>query len=188
MKPITYSLQFRGQAVELDGVLHKQASAPGCALITSLAHDGVAGSFVWSPGTEEAFFESELAFTDRDGFEEQGTIVFSRGHSLRVDGRGRLSASPDPHLRQGTVVWEVTGGEGQFAQASGRITSNFFLSDTGDLTENQLGVIFATPHRGTPLRQPLPSPPEPGGLADVIGASHRPSTERLRSTDKEETS
>lgn len=38
----------------------------------------------------------------------------------------------------------VAGDEGQFEGANGRITSNFFLSDTGELTENQLGVMFAS--------------------------------------------
>ena len=39
-------------------------------------------------------------------------------------------------------MWRVDGGEGQFAGASGYITSNFTLSDTGDVTDNQFGVIF----------------------------------------------
>jgi hypothetical protein len=143
MKPITYSLQFRGQASEFEDGLRKQASAPGCALVTSLTPTGAEGSFVWAPGEEEAYFESTLAFTGEQGFEERGTIVFARVHTLHVQGYGQLATSPDAHLRQGTVVWEVAGGEGQFEGASGRITSNFFLSDTGELTENQLGVIFA---------------------------------------------
>lgn len=145
MKPITYSLQFRGHATELEAGLHKQARAPGCALVTSLSRTGVAASFVWAPGEEEAFFESTVAFADDDVFEERGTIVFSRGHVLRIDGRGRLEPSEEEHLRHGTVVWTVSGGYGQFVGASGRVTSNFFVSDTGDLTENQLGVIFTSP-------------------------------------------
>jgi hypothetical protein len=149
MKPITYSLQFRGQATQLDRGLRKEASAPTCALMTSLTSDGVEGRYVSAPGEEEAFFASTLAFTDMDGFEEEGTIIFSRGNTVRIRGRGQLSASHDPHLLHGTVVWEVAGGEGQFEGASGRITSNFFLSDTGDLTENQLGVIFATGSRAS---------------------------------------
>jgi hypothetical protein len=143
MKPITYSLQFRGQAAQLERGLQKQARAPGCALVTSLTHAGVQGTFVWAPDDDEAFFESTLTFTDRGGFDEAGTIVFSRGHSLRVLGRGQLASSADTQLLHGTVVWEVAGGEGQFENASGRITSNFLLSETGELTENQLGVIFA---------------------------------------------
>jgi hypothetical protein len=142
MKPITYSLQFRGLAAELEGGLRKQASAPGCALVTSLTHEGVTGSFVWAPGQDEAFLESTLAFTGREAFEERGTIVFAHGHALHIRGRGRLAPSSDPHLRHGTVTWEIVGGDGQFEGASGRITSNFLVSDTGDLTENQLGVIF----------------------------------------------
>jgi hypothetical protein len=147
MRPITYALQFRGQADELEGGLRNQARAPGCALVTSLTPEGVDGGFVWAPGAEEAYFESALTVTDEESFEGRGTILFSRGHALHVRGRGQFTPSPDPHLRQGTVVWEVAGGEGQFEGASGRITSNFFLSDTGDLTDNQLGVIFADGRR-----------------------------------------
>jgi hypothetical protein len=142
VKPITYSLQFRGHAAERSAGLQKHARAPGCALVTSLGPDGVDGGFVWAPDGDEAYLESELVFTGDESFEERGRIVFARGHALRIEGRGVLSASPDPHLSQGTVVWTVGGGDGQFEGASGRITSSFFLSDTGDLTENQLGVVF----------------------------------------------
>ena len=57
---------------------------------------------------------------------------------------GRRGDSPDPHLKHGTVMWEVDGGEGQFAGARGRITSNFFASDMGDPTDNHFGVIFVS--------------------------------------------
>jgi hypothetical protein len=142
MKPITYSLQFRGQATRLAECLRKEARAPTCALMTSLSPDGVHGHYVWASGDDEAFFTSTLAITDGDTFEEEGTIVFSRGNAVRIRGRGQLAATPDPHLLQGAVIWDVSSGDGQFAGASGQITSNFFLSDTGDLTDNQLGVIF----------------------------------------------
>jgi hypothetical protein len=36
----------------------------------------------------------------------------------------------------------VDGGEGQFAGASGLITSNFFVSDSLDVTDHHYGVIF----------------------------------------------
>jgi len=147
MRPITYSLQFRGQAAERAGGLQKHVRAPGCALVTSLGPGGVEGSFVWAADDEEAFLESTLVFTGNESFEERGRIVFARGHSILIEGQGQLFASPDPHLSQGTVVWTVTGGDGQFHEASGRITSTFLLSDTGDLTENQLGVIFANGSR-----------------------------------------
>lgn len=147
MKPITFSLQFRGQVARFEGDLRKHARAPGCALVTSLTADGLSGRFVSARSDEEALFESRLAFREHGGFEEAGMIVFARGHSLRISGRGELAPSADPDLRQGTVVWKVNGGQGHFEGASGLITSNLLLSLTGDLTENQLGVIFAPAHR-----------------------------------------
>jgi hypothetical protein len=147
VKPITFSLQFRGQVAEFEGDLRKEARAPGCALVTSLTADGPAGRFVWDPGDEEALLESTLAFHDERRFDEAGRIVFALGNSLRIRGRGRLAPSADPDLRQGTVVWSIDGGHGHFDRASGLITSNFLLSASGDLTENQLGVIFAPAHR-----------------------------------------
>jgi hypothetical protein len=145
MRPITYSLQFRGQTEELAGGLRKRGLAPGCSLVTNLTPRGVDARYVWSPDDDEALLESTVVFTEGDGFRESGTIFFSRGHVLHLRGRGQLARSADPHLRHGTVVWEVAGGAGQFDGANGRVTSNFFLSDAGELTENQLGVIFAAP-------------------------------------------
>lgn len=79
-------------------------------------------------------------------FESIGSINFGTRHVLRFHARdGRLEPTPDAHLRQGTATAEVEGGSGQFANASGRITSNFFLSDTGELTDHQLGLVFIGP-------------------------------------------
>ena len=143
MKPTTFSLQFRGQVAEVRGGLRKEARAPGGALVTSLRSDGPHGRFVWAAGNEEAFFESTLTFGQDGRFEEVGTIAFAVGNRLRIRGRGRMSPSADPDLRQGTVVWRIDGGDGHFQGSSGLITSNFLLSATGDLTENLLAVVFA---------------------------------------------
>jgi hypothetical protein len=143
VKPITFSLQFRGQVAEFEGELRKQARAPGCALVTSLTADGPAGRFVWAPGDEEALLESTLRFQDERRFDEAGTIAFARGNILRIRGRGRLAPSANPDLRQGTIVWRIEDGDGHFQGATGLITSNFLLSATGDVTENQLAVVFA---------------------------------------------
>jgi hypothetical protein len=40
------------------------------------------------------------------------------------------------------VIWRVEDGEGQFAGASGLITSNFTLNATGELIDNHFGLIF----------------------------------------------
>ena len=66
---------------------------------------------------------------------------------FRSVGLGRLVACPDPNLKHGTVIREVEGGDGQFAQAEGLITSNFLVSDTGEVTDNHLGVIFVHERR-----------------------------------------
>ena len=147
MKPITFALQFRGQVAQFEGDLRKQARAPGCALVTSLTAAGPAARFVWAPGDEEALLESTLAFQDERRFDEAGTIAFATGNALRIRGRGRLAPSAAPDLRQGTIVWSIEGGDGRLEGSSGLITSNFLLSATGDLTENQLAVLFANVRR-----------------------------------------
>jgi hypothetical protein len=144
-RPVTFSLQFRGQGDWLDGRLRKHATAPGCALVTSVTAEGPTGHFVFAPDDDEALFVATLAFSDEDSFREEGTIAFSRANTIRTGGRGQLEASPDRHLRHGSVTSRVMGGEGALLGVRGLITSNFLLSDTGELTENQLGVMFVRP-------------------------------------------
>jgi hypothetical protein len=169
---MTYALQFRGQVAPLTDGFRKHGRSPGCALVTSLARTGPDVRYVWAEDEVEAVLESTLRFEDREAFSEEGTLHFAPGHALEVRGRGFLVGSPDPCLRQGTTVWEVLGGTGALAGASGWITSNLLLSETGDLTESQLGVIFRDATALTP----------PGaGTRDVPGASRcspaRPSSE-----------
>ncbi len=137
-------MQFRGEATSsATGALSAAMTAPSCRLVTTIDADGVHGSFEPAPG-EEATFRSRLFFADPSSHDERGTLVFGGGHVLHVHrvGTGVLRTSSDPHLRHGTAMWEVERGEGQFEDASGRISSNFFVSDTGELTDNQVGVIF----------------------------------------------
>jgi hypothetical protein len=98
-----------------------------------------------------ARLESEMVFEDATTFREQGTIVFGPDSELRFRtlGTGHLAPSPNPGLRHGTVTWELDGGSGRFAGASGRITSNFTVTDEGEVTDEHLGLIFlATSQRG----------------------------------------
>jgi len=57
-------------------------------------------------------------------------------------GEGYLGPSAEPKLSHGSVIWRIEEGEGQFAGASGLITSNFLVSDAGAVTDNHFGVIF----------------------------------------------
>jgi hypothetical protein len=87
---------------------------------------------------------AQLSFSDERSFRLTGEIRFTGEGSLRFRtlGRGRLDPSPEPGLRHGTTVLEVYGGSGRFDGARGRITSNFVVSDDGEITDHQLGVVF----------------------------------------------
>jgi len=144
LQPIAYSLQFRGRVASLSSrVLEQRATAPSQVLITTVDANGLAGHVQPGEG-EEALLVSRLALADDGSFDQSGTIEFAPGHVLafRSVGAARLGRSPDPHLRHGAAIWEVEGGEGQFHGARGRITSNFFVSDTDELTDNHFGLIF----------------------------------------------
>ena len=144
MRPIPYSLEFRGFVSDgAPGVLRARATAPGTSFLTTIDEHGLAGWFAPIPSAE-AVLEAELELGRDGSLEATGTITFGYGNVLRFRtlASGRLDASADLHLRQGTMVCEVEGGEGQFVGASGRIVSNLLLSDTGELTDNQAGLIF----------------------------------------------
>jgi hypothetical protein len=124
-------------------VLEQRSSAPSQILTTTVDANGLAGRVEQGEG-EEAVLVSRLVLADDGSFDQSGTIEFAPGQVLafRSAGAARLGRSPDPHLRHGAAVWEVEGGEGQFRGARGRITSNFFVSDTNELTDNHFGLIF----------------------------------------------
>jgi hypothetical protein len=149
MKPITYALQFRGRASSLGSDrIRFRLAAPSSAFVTSLGRDGVHGAFEDVPGGD-ATLETELSLREPSTFDDVGAIEFGQGNSVRFRsvGPGRLAACPDPNLRHGTVVREVEGGNGQFAGAEGFITSNFLVSDTGEVTDNHFGLIFVHERR-----------------------------------------
>jgi hypothetical protein len=149
MKPITYSLQFRGHASSVGSDrMRFRLTAPSSALVTKLGRDGVHGAFEDVAGGD-AILEAELSFREQSTFDDAGTIEFGHGNSVRFHsvGLGRLLECPDPNLRHGTVVRELEGGNGQFARAEGLITSNFLVSDTGEVTDNHFGLIFVHERR-----------------------------------------
>jgi hypothetical protein len=141
---LTYALEFRGRITAVGDAFEKHASAPPCTHTTILRTQGVDARTAYDDCSEEAFLESRLVLDGDDRFSETLDVDFGHGHLLRLRtvGAGSLVDSADEHLRHGTAVLQVVGGAGQFAGATGRIASNFVVSDTGDLTDHQLGVIF----------------------------------------------
>ena len=151
IRHLTFSVHFRGHSVHLSpGVLTAEAVAPSAALVTEIGADGVHARLEPGNGVE-AHLECRLTFLDESSFEEAGTISFGNGNALRFRsaGTGTLKPCRDPHLRHGTVTWDVDSGAGAFAHASGRIVSNFLLADTGELTDHQLGVLFLSGDPGS---------------------------------------
>lgn len=146
MRRLIYAMQFTGRATlvgEVGGILRALATAPSSVFTTTIDAAGVNGALEPLPGLE-ATFESEVVFTSETGFLETGAITFGSDHRLHFTtvGSGYLGPSFDPSLRHGSVMWRVEGGAGQFAGASGLITSNFFLGDAGEVTDHHLGVLF----------------------------------------------
>lgn len=144
MRTVTFSMEFRGQSTPLmPGVISARGTAPSGALLTRIDGEGVHGAFEPTDGAE-ALLERRLTFLSETTFEDAGTISFGGGNAVRFRsvGLGQFGPSPAPGLRQGTVAWAVDGGAGTLEHAAGRIVSNFLVSDRGELTDRQLGVLF----------------------------------------------
>ena len=146
MRQLIYAMRFTGQATpvgEAGKVLHATTTAPSSALTTTVGPAGLHGTLA-AVADGAATFASEVTFTSEHGLLETGTITFGADHRLRFAtvGSGYLGPSADPARKHGTVMWRIEGGEGQFADASGLITSNFFVSSTGEVTDHHFGVLF----------------------------------------------
>jgi hypothetical protein len=146
MRELIYAMRFTGQATpagSAGNVLKAATTAPSSTLTTTVGPDGLASDLQPAEGGE-ATFASEVTFTGETSFQEIGSIAFGDGHRLRFStvGSGYLAASADPARKHGTVMWQVDGGDGQFAGASGLITSNFFVDDDGEVIDYHLGVIL----------------------------------------------
>ena len=147
MKQIVYSMRFSGQAVPAEGssnVLRAATEAPSCTITSQTGPDGLSGSIEGAAGGK-ATFVSEVMFTGDAAFQERGSITFGEnGHRLHFStvGQGYLGASADPKLKHGTVMWQIDRGEGQFAGASGLITSNFTVGEAGEVVDHHFGLIY----------------------------------------------
>jgi hypothetical protein len=137
--PVTYALQFRGQ-VETTGARSSAAARATSAMLVSVVdREGPHGRFE-DVGAGEAVFHVDL---DGSGPVE-GRVDFGGGTTLRLRAAERHAAEPScrPHLSHGAALLEVVSGTGRLTGACGWVTSNFLLSDTGDLTDTHLGLLF----------------------------------------------
>jgi len=158
MTQIIYMMRFNGQVTPVGtspSVMKATTTATSCTMTTVIGPDGLRGTLEPASGGN-ASFESEVTFVGgfessevtsagEGGFKETGTITFGEGKNrLRFStiGQGYIGPSSEPNLKQGAVVWQVDGGEGQFEGARGLITSNFTVSDVGEVADHHMGVIF----------------------------------------------
>jgi hypothetical protein len=126
MQQISFALRFKGEAVALDdGRLWAESRAPA--------------------GIEEALCRRELDVNEDGTLAETGVLSFGDDAAITFRARGALTAGPDPAIRHGTAVLEVTGGTGRLAGARGFVTSNFLLAETGELTDHHCGLLFLDP-------------------------------------------
>jgi len=146
MRELIYAMRFTGRTWPVGSVGHvlkATTTAPSLTLSSTVGPTGLASALGPAEGGE-ATFVSELTFTGETSFQEIGWLTFGMGNRLHIStvGTGYLSTSTDPTRRQGTAMLQVNGGDGQFADASGLITSNFFIAAGGEVTDHQFGVIF----------------------------------------------
>jgi hypothetical protein len=130
MQPVIFSLQFKGEAGPVPdavNVLKAQTRAAGVA----------------ETGGGEARFSSIVTMVGDGAFVESGAIDYGGGSSLTFDtvGQGRIGPAAAGGMA-GAVIWKVVEGKGRWAGASGYITSNFTVSEKGEVVDNQAAVLF----------------------------------------------
>ena len=146
MRELVFALQFKGKARPVAGAEGKMAAkttASGQVSRTALTPKGVVGKIESRPGPR-ATFESEVQVTGAGTFVEAGRISYSKAGRLTFEtvGQGTLGPSGIDGLQRGAVIWEVTEGTGQFAGATGLITSNFTVGPKGDVVDNHSVRLF----------------------------------------------
>ena len=147
MTSLVFAVQFEGHAVPVDGSpdkLRARTFAHGQTLRTSLTPDAIESAVESAQGASVTF-ESEVEITGEGRFVETGSISYGTAGSIRFRtvGHGILGPSGVDGLQRGAVIWEVISGEGQFAAATGLITSNFTVGAQGEVVDNQFAVLFA---------------------------------------------
>ena len=127
MAELVFAMELHGSAVPVEGregILRATGTGTG-------------------PKGETVNYESEVVLTGNI-FKEAGSIEFGGRGKVTFDtiGDGHITPSAIANLMAGGVIWQISGGEGEFEGASGFITSNFTVNETGELADNQYVRIF----------------------------------------------
>ncbi|MGH7865317.1 MAG: hypothetical protein ACREQB_10025 [Candidatus Binataceae bacterium] len=143
MRQIAFALQFKGiVGPGADGKLQAKTSASSQAIKTVLGASGIEAS-IESVAGDNATFESVAEISSDGCFVESGAITYGKAGKVTFKTLGRgMGASPIDGVNRGAVVWEVTGGDGKLAGASGLISSTFTVDGSGQITDNHFAVLF----------------------------------------------
>ena len=148
MRRILYTMHFVGRtshSSDSSKVLRTSGSATSCVVTTVVSPAGIQTDVRASQG-DLAFFESELRITGVDEFQENGEITFGDDseHVLKfsTQGQGHIAPHIEPGVVAGSASWKVDGGRGQFASAQGLISSTFTITNAGERSDFQCGLIF----------------------------------------------
>jgi hypothetical protein len=148
MRQLLYTMHFRSRTAAAgpeQQVLHTAGSATSCVVRSRVRQSGL-DSEVTTEAGGFAFLESDLRATGAEEFREEGAISFGdeSKHLLRFStvGEGHMTPGLAPGVIAGSATWKVEGGEGQFSEARGFITTTFTLTTTGERSDYHCGLIF----------------------------------------------
>jgi hypothetical protein len=148
MNSLTFYLQFRRAAKTPGAAEEPPAVASSGTQSTLIGPGAVTASLTPLAGPTARLDNSFTLNQDGTLFFEWGTVTFGdKADQLTFSsvGPGYLLGQPDPSspMRQGTVMWEITGGSGFFAGATGAIVSNFLVNPaTGELIDNHVYLVY----------------------------------------------
>jgi len=146
MRQLSFVLQFQGSAAPVAGssqTLQAQTTAANQTFRTVLGADGIQATLE-ALGGGQATFASRVVVNADSSFDETGTITYGNLGTIEFKtlGKGYMFPSGIEGLQRGGVLWEVTSGTGQFAGATGVITSNFSVSSEGKVVDNHFAVLY----------------------------------------------
>jgi hypothetical protein len=146
MKQIAYAMQFKGSGAPKRGKKNEMSARSGSSTSSLTNSVGARGPrlAIKDGARPKAAFKSNVQVLKKGEFTEDGTIDFGKGGKLRFStiGKGWMGPSAEEGVMHGGILWKVDSGTGPLRGATGIITSNFTITDKGEVTDNQWGVLY----------------------------------------------
>jgi len=140
-----FTLQFRGRGTQISPERRRATTTATSQLHrTRLTATGVEATVEMLEGVETATLEAEIELRGDGSFVESGRICYGAAGSVTFTtaGHGVRGPSAIPGRVAGAVIWQVVGGDGRFAGATGYITSNFSVDENGDVVDHHVAQLI----------------------------------------------